>query len=162
MRFRSGFTLIETLVYLALFSIIIGGVLVAAYNLTESSGRTGDKATIETDGSFVLGKLSWALGGVSSSIILPAVGTSSGTLSFNRLDVSINPLTFALDGGGHIMLARGAGTSTPLTSDNVTASALLFTRSATTGTESIVTQFTLTGKISRVAEQFTITKYLRK
>lgn len=157
-----GFTFIETLVYLALFSLILGGVLIAAYNLSESSGRTGDKATIEADGTFVLAKLSWALGRVSS-IVNPVSG-SDVSLSLYRDDVA-DKFTFALDGSGHIMLARSIASPTPipLTSDNVTASALTFVHAGVgTNKESLTASFILTGGVSHIAEPFTLTKYIRK
>lgn len=66
-----GFTLIETLVYLALYAIIILGALSASYSMFESSARNQTIALIEEEGSYLIGKIDWILGN-STSVISPA------------------------------------------------------------------------------------------
>src|SRR4030042_506817 len=60
---QAGFTLIESLLYIALFSIIIGGALVAVYQMIESSDAVSAKNIVEMEGSFLLRKIDWALTG---------------------------------------------------------------------------------------------------
>ena len=54
-----GFTLIETIVYLALFSIVIGGALAATMLLFEGAGRDTARARLVEEGAFMLGKMAY-------------------------------------------------------------------------------------------------------
>src|SRR3989344_9023228 len=74
----AGFTLIETLVYLGLFSILIGGALVAAFGIFESNGRNQTKAMVQEEGQFLAAKIDWVLSGVRSVDAPPA--SSPGSL----------------------------------------------------------------------------------
>ena len=60
-KLTRGFTLIETLVYLALYTIIIGGTLAAAYGMVESAARNETMAMVEEEGNFLIGKIDWIL-----------------------------------------------------------------------------------------------------
>src|SRR5581483_3447430 len=89
-----GFTLIEVVVYLALFAILFGGAVLAAYNIVESSGRNQSKADIQQEGEFIIGKINWALSG-AASVSSPGAGLSSTILSVVKFDtttVTINNL----------------------------------------------------------------------
>ena len=54
-----GITLIEVLVYIALFSLIIGGAMVSVWNTTTSMNRNQTDAELEIQGNFLLDKLSY-------------------------------------------------------------------------------------------------------
>lgn len=58
---KRGVTLIETLIYIALFALLIGGGVSSAYVLIESSDRIGVHAMLEEEGNFLLAKINWAL-----------------------------------------------------------------------------------------------------
>lgn len=60
MRSR-GFSLIETLLYLALLSMLMTGGIAGAYASAESAERNREQARIEQDGSFLLKRLRWSL-----------------------------------------------------------------------------------------------------
>ncbi len=57
---KRGVTLIETLIYIALFALLIGGGVSSAYSLIESSDRIGVHAMVEEEGNFLLAKINWA------------------------------------------------------------------------------------------------------
>ena len=57
----AGLTLIETIIYLALFTIIIGGSLIAVYQILQASTQSQEYALIEEEGNFLMGKLVWAI-----------------------------------------------------------------------------------------------------
>jgi hypothetical protein len=54
-----GFTLIETIIYLALFSIVIGGALAATILLFESAGHDTTGARLQGEGAFILSKIAY-------------------------------------------------------------------------------------------------------
>jgi prepilin-type N-terminal cleavage/methylation domain-containing protein len=66
MKFQKGFTLIEALVYLALFGILFGGSVVAVFNIIESNARDKTMIMVQDEGSFMLRKINWALSGATA------------------------------------------------------------------------------------------------
>src|SRR6185369_10783091 len=102
---RSGFTLIEMLVYLALLSLLMGGVLMTVYQLLSDAGGTRVKVSTDEEANFVLRKIAWAVGD-ASAITTPAAGASGGTLSVTKTGFGSNPIVISLS-GGLIRLSRG-------------------------------------------------------
>lgn len=70
-----GFTLFETLVYIALFSFIMSGIILSAYQIFESSARVKTLADREVELNFVLRKLEWLLNSVTNVSVLDDGGT---------------------------------------------------------------------------------------
>ncbi|MDQ3075643.1 MAG: type II secretion system GspH family protein [bacterium] len=85
-----GLTLIEMIIYLGLFSILIGGVVVAVYQIVQNSGKISNKMVVEEEMNFVLKKVDWALTG-ATSVTTPLSGTSD-TLRVNKLNFFDNPI----------------------------------------------------------------------
>ena len=56
-----GFTLIEVIIYLALFSILMAGSLSAAFALCESGGHERTRALVLEEGNFIISKTEWEL-----------------------------------------------------------------------------------------------------
>jgi len=152
-----GFTLIETVIYLALFTLIMGGFLIVIYGIIQSASASTNKTVVEEEGSFGLAKLKWALSGAS------AITVGANTLSITKpsLPSGQNPLLFDLNSGA-MRLRRGSGTSTPLTSMNAKMTNLTFTDiPASNGKpEGVTISFLLTDQA--YSETSTLTVYLRK
>ncbi|MBP6883688.1 MAG: prepilin-type N-terminal cleavage/methylation domain-containing protein [Candidatus Pacebacteria bacterium] len=151
---KKGFTLIETLIYIALFSLLLGGAFVITYQLIESSGKLSIKNTIQNEGNFVMRKLSWALTGVDYTI---TTTPTSGNSPTNRLVVTKyngNKITMQLN-GTKIEMKESANDNTflAITTDNVVVSSLSFQYETLGG-------ITATAIIDGVT--FTTTKYFRK
>jgi prepilin-type N-terminal cleavage/methylation domain-containing protein len=107
---QRGFTLLEVVIYLALFTVLMTGVLRTVYEIMETTHEADVSLQIQNDGNFVLQKMAWALNDVK---IINVIGTS--TLEIVRNDDSEHPLNFSLD-HGRFYLARGNDAATPLTS----------------------------------------------
>ena len=84
MNTSRAFTLIETIVYLALFGLLMTGVILTAYNLFEGAARSQTEAMVTDEGNFLIGKITWALSG-TQSINNPPSGTSGSQLSVNKV-----------------------------------------------------------------------------
>lgn len=157
-RLRTGFTLIEILIYIGLFSLVIGGLLFSVYGMIQGSSRLQKNVVINEEATFLLRKLDWALMG-ASAIVVP----SSDRLEVTKpsLVPSENPLVFTL-ASGRVMLARGAGSAVPLTSASVSVSPLVFTEIPAVGPKpaALTAQFTLTHALE--SRTFETTKYLRQ
>ncbi|MBI4160699.1 MAG: prepilin-type N-terminal cleavage/methylation domain-containing protein [Candidatus Yanofskybacteria bacterium] len=158
---QQGFTLIEILVYSALFAFMMAGTLGAVYMIVQGADRTSNRVTVEDEANFLLRKLDWAISGITSpsSIIIPSAGLTSGTLTVNKpgLPVSDNPLRFSLS-GGDVLLSRGTGANLALDSQNVTAASLSFSHIPVAGSKPAALKVVF--YLNDI--KYETTKYLRK
>ncbi len=121
-----GFTLIEVLLYLALFSILIGGAVVCAFNLFEVAQNGGTRTMLSEETDFLLAKIAWALND-AQNITTPDAGGSGNTLVIDRrTNKDGTPLTFTLT-GKDLTFARNGETLEPLNNTNVKIEHLTFT-----------------------------------
>jgi prepilin-type N-terminal cleavage/methylation domain-containing protein len=163
-----GFTLIELIIYIALFSILIGGVITCTYNLFESSGHNETQAMLVEEGNFLLGKTSWLMSGIQT-INTPTANTSGNTLSVTKTDPSVgNPVVMSMS-GNNITLQRGATTAQILNNTNVWLSNVSFAHTIQSGQglvpESIIATFTLNTRTPDgvvVSHVFSETYYIEK
>ena len=125
---KRGFTLIETLIYIALFAFIIGGAVLTAAQLIQGTSQTNTKATTQEEENFVLRKIDWSLSG-ASAISVP----SQTTMTVTRYDG--NTVDFRLNGTTIEMRTSLLGaTYLPITTPNVTVNGLKFTYISPVGT----------------------------
>ncbi|MBI5470120.1 prepilin-type N-terminal cleavage/methylation domain-containing protein [Candidatus Kaiserbacteria bacterium] len=125
-RYSAGITLIETLVYLALFTIVIGGLLASAYAFFESGGRNQTKAMMQLEQDFLASKINWALDG-AESVAVP----SAARLSVTMRDASEgNPVQICLAGSDMRLSVGGVtcASAETLNNSNVRISNLVFIR----------------------------------
>ncbi len=163
---QKGFTLIETILYLALYGIIIGGILISVYLILESSRENDMKAMVEQEGAYILSKVDWALAGATSASVEP----SGQKLSVLRENISENenPLLFDASSDS-IYISRGSRTAQALNNTNTASSDAVFIHALDSGNgilpESISFSFTLTARSSRgspYSQNFSTIRYLRK
>ena len=114
---NKGFTLIETIVYLALFGILLSGVFMSAFNIIESSGRNQVKIIMKNEGEFLLAKINWA---ISRAII--AQVPEGGCLQIND---GVNNLEFR-QGENIMTLKRNENEAIILNNKSVKVSNLFF------------------------------------
>ncbi len=165
---KKGFTLIEVVIYLALFGLLMGGAVVSAFSLFESSSRNETSIMLQEEGSFIIAKISATLSGVQT-VILPEENLSGSTLSVVKWDVGAgNPIVISLS-GSDIILSHQANPGVPLNNSNVSITNLNFTHTLNTGEgtkpESVTSSFTANtrtrdGRV--ISKTFTNTDYLRK
>jgi prepilin-type N-terminal cleavage/methylation domain-containing protein len=108
-----GFTLLETLIYIVLFSILMTGAMIAAYNLLDGGGRNKLAIGVEEEGTFINRKINWVLTGAS------AVSASSDgtTLTVTRPDLGAQSPLVLVGNGTTITLSRGGSVAVVLNSD---------------------------------------------
>jgi prepilin-type N-terminal cleavage/methylation domain-containing protein len=157
---NQGFTLIEMVIYIALFSLMMTGILLSAYQLIAGSGMTEASVTTQEEGNFVLRKMSWALTGTSSLAQITTLthGAYAGALALTRadgttVDMCLKDQTIWMrenQTGG--TCADGSYASTTTSNVRVTSLQFLY-QSAPAG---IVASTTINGTV------FTITKYIRQ
>ena len=105
-------------------ALLMGGALVAAYQIIQNMGRLSTKATTQDEISFVLRKIDWALTGANPSSIIPWSGSISnlslikydGTAVSIRLSGTPPKIEINVGGAGYL----------PITTENVLVSSLSF------------------------------------
>jgi hypothetical protein len=157
MRKIKGFTLMETLIYIALFTLIIFSGFVTAFELLKGSETLSAKKVLIEESSFLKQKLERALSDVGV-LSLPSLGVpNTDTLSLTNtdgdlLDIRLNAGKVEIRHGGvqHEYL--------PLNTDNTSATALNFEYVPEVGASpaGVRVTFTLNGV------SFSTTKYLKK
>jgi type II secretory pathway component PulJ len=89
---QNGFTLFETLIYIALFTFIMGGAILSAYQIFEGSAQIQRMAQTEVELNFLLRKIDWALNGATSVSVqnsgdtLQVVRDAGQTFKFTQSD----------------------------------------------------------------------------
>ena len=157
-----GFTLIETLVYLALFSLIIGGLVISAYGLFESSDRNQTKAMLQEESNFVMAKIVWAIS-QAQAICDPAANMSGATLSVAVFGGTCFPpdITIALS-ESNVQWGIAA-----LNNSNTSVDRLLFIHTYAGGTnpDSVEVGLTISAKTPTgmtITQSASTTRYIRK
>ena len=170
---NKGFTLIEVVIYLALFSIIIGGGMVAVYGIIQSTDAGNNQIILQEEANFILRKIDWTLTG-AISITTPANPTPTTNLILTK-NISGSPTLFTFEINSndvicpvkYLCLKRGSAMSQlntnlfQLNSSSISISNLSFKKTPTGN--GIETNFTLTTEQNgrNVSQVFTTTKYLR-
>lgn len=151
-----GFTLIETIIYIALMALLIGGGVIASYYIIDSSEKGKAKINDIADGEFLVRKIDWALNSVDT-IISPTTGPPASELRVNKNGFASNPIVIDLV-SGHARISTGGGAPVELTGDRVNITNLSFELIPAVPPKpaAITANFNADGK------HFETTKYLRK
>ncbi len=160
---KKGFTLVEVIIYIALFSTLIGGSFITAYQLFDGSNKLNVKNTTQDEGLFIMRKLGWALSNVNPTASITPSSVSSPTLTATKYDG--NQINIKLTGTKIEMKeSLGPNVFLPLNTDNVMVktSSLNFQYISPFGSGpfGITASFIITK--DGVDFPFSITKYIRK
>ncbi len=128
---RRAFTLIEVLIYTAIFGMMVGFLVLTLYRTLDTQTSNQDRVTVDTEADFLMRKMLWGLDG-ATAINLPASGATGTTLSITRANFSGNPLVFDATSGVFHMSRAGNG-AIPLTGSNVKITSLIFQHFAQAG-----------------------------
>jgi prepilin-type N-terminal cleavage/methylation domain-containing protein len=144
---KRGFTLLEVIIYIALFGLIIGGAFTAAYNLLEGAQRHYDSVSVQQEGTFINRKLNWELTNAQSVSLSGAHG------------VHIEPgdVVFGYSGSA-LTLSRGDGAAVPITSAAHSIADVAFSITAKSGNKPASLRLTYTVD----GTPFSFAKYLRQ
>lgn len=149
---RTGFTLIETLIYLALLMLIMSSAVVSAFYIIDSSEKEKTNLNTIAEAGFLLRKIDWALTGADAvDVSVP------GVMSVTKNSFPANPVV--IDSvSGRARIATGGTMPVALTGDRVSITGLTFqnTPAMPLQPQGIMANFTADGK------NFELTKYLRK
>jgi type II secretory pathway pseudopilin PulG len=135
---KSGFTLVEFILYTGILAICLSGIVSFMYLSLNTRVRADISAEVESAGLLVLDTINQTIRN-SQSITAPTAQTTTTSLA---LTGNTNKTFDLSDNQIHITI--GASPAVALTSNKVTASALSFTNTSLSGTTgSIKFSFTL-------------------
>jgi type II secretory pathway pseudopilin PulG len=145
-KIKRGFTLIETLIYVAIFSLFIG-TLISFLNVMTTS-RLNNQIVLEVSnqGDQIIRTIVRSIEN-ADAINIPIISNTSSILSLATSDSLTNPTIFSLI-GGIIYIKEGTGPQVALTNNNVTVNNLNFSNLALPSTSgSIQIRMTMTSII---------------
>ncbi len=154
---KKGFTIIETLIYITLLSLLLNGAFITAYSLIESAESLQQKNIVSGEGNFFIQKLRWAFMNMQS-ITAPSEG-SPNTTHANIIHYDGTIVTIRKNGSTIEMSEAGpSGTFYALTSQNVSVDGLHFSfiQGVSESPDGITATATINGS------PFSLTKYIRK
>jgi len=95
---QKGFTLLEVLVYIGLFSIIMFGALVGALYIIDGNVDVRSQITLEQEANFIFRKIEWAMNGEVTDISTIANGFRI-TKPGDNIEFVLDSDTLTLDTG---------------------------------------------------------------
>lgn len=138
-----GFTLVETLLYVSIVSMML--LVMSAFLFLIMQSRTKFQTISEVDqgGIQAMQIISQAIRN-AKQINIPAQGAQGGTLSVEVEDAGKTPTVFNSD-GANIQIKEGLGATMPLTNSKISVSGLNFHNVSAINTPGIIKfQFTIT------------------
>lgn len=157
---KKGFTLIEAIIYIGLFSILIGTALVAAYQLIDGSGDLSTKNIVQEEGNFVLRKINYVMIGASNFSIQNGDELLVTKYDGTKVSICLQDGKIKIWKGGGSAPPCGDVAFLPLTTDNVEVTDLQFTQINANPLGVLVLAKIRTANTNTF--DFTITKYIRQ
>ncbi|MDB5189667.1 MAG: hypothetical protein JWL82_624 [Parcubacteria group bacterium] len=140
-RRMRGFTLLEVIIYLALFSILLGGAVICSFNLFTAAAYGGTRTLLTEESAFMLGKIEQSL----SEDVQITEPRSSENADVLRILKAGSQQTYSLS-GTDLVVAEGATPQVVLNASNVTVAKLRFQHAPSGASETLVTVLTLTAR----------------
>lgn len=157
---NKGLTLIEILVYTAIFIMVVGSIALFASNLQSSRIRAQIILEVNDQGTSIVRSITQAIRN-GSAINSPTTGSSDASLSIANIDPAINPIIFSQI-GDVLYVTEGVASPVALSNNKVKVSNLVFNNLSRSSTPGIVQfRFTLenTDSATRAEEQYSVDFY---
>jgi type II secretory pathway pseudopilin PulG len=154
---QKGFTLIETLLYIAFFAFLMGSLLGITFQTIASTDQINKKIVLQQESNFILRKMDWALTGASAV----ATGPLASDISITRYTA---PATVIFSQHGNFIDVNTGAGAVDLNSTNTVVSNLVFTKTVNANEPA---EIQASFKLSYItdpanSETFSLTKYLKQ
>lgn len=159
-NYKKGTSLVEVVIYIALFSIFIGALGSFWLNIIGMRQRSQMMLEINNQGAFLMRVLTSSIKS-ATAINYPGTGVSSGTLSINTTDTQTTPTVFS-ENGETLFITEGINPAVALTNNKVKLTNLTFNNVSQPGTPGIIKiSFTISNTASTTAsyEQYSTNFY---
>ncbi len=145
---KKGFTLVELLLYMGIFSILLTVTLQMFGSVFEFQLESEANSSVDVDGKFIINRFSYDVSRASSITLPIALGASGSALT---IVVDNQNLTYSLSDGVINLNNASTGTTDQLNSSETTATNLSFTKleGVTGGKDLIQMSFTLTSEVTK-------------
>ena len=157
---NKGFTIIETLIYVAIFSIIVGALSSFVLSINSSRLRAQILFEVNDQGTNIVRIISQTIRN-GQSINMPTSGSTAASLSVATANVVTNPTIFSVV-DEILYITEGSGSPIALTNNKVKISNVIFTNLSRSGTPGVVEiRFTLSNIASaiKVEQQYAVDFY---
>jgi competence protein ComGC len=156
---RRGFTLVELLIFAAIFSVIMVGFVTMLIVVLRVQGQQSSADEVGTQGQFLLQQLEYYV--QSARLVSMTQDVATGTLQLRMTTSTLDPTVVSL-ASGTVYIQQGLGGELQaLTSNKVVVSNLSFTRhynlnspSTPYGTDSVSYSFTVAANTSNTTQQY--------
>ncbi len=141
---QKGSTLIEMLIYMGVFSVLIGVLSTIFGAILDVQLESQGTSRVDQDGRYILARLSHDIEDATGITTPSSPGQTSSTLQ-----IAVNSInyTYGLDGSGNLQLTVPSGTDR-LNSQGIVVSGLSFTRLGNGGAnDTIRVNYTVTSTI---------------
>lgn len=130
---KRGFTLLETILYIGLFSLLLTSAITVMWQLVRSMDDNAKHGAVIEEGNFVMRKINWAL--TNATIITqPSTATPTTTTLVVTGAGSVHPITIRFNvASSSVEMQENNSAFEPLTTNNVRAENLVFVYTAAVG-----------------------------
>jgi prepilin-type N-terminal cleavage/methylation domain-containing protein len=150
---KSGFTLIEMLISISIFSVIIVAFIGILVIVLQIQAQSSSSVAVNQESQFLLQKLQYYV--ESASVVNIPTSTVTSTLQLFTASSSADPEFIKLSSGTVYLQQTATGTMQALTSPRVTVSSLSFTRNANPpGHDAVSISFTMAYNTTNAAQAF--------
>jgi type II secretory pathway pseudopilin PulG len=150
---RKGFTIIELLVYIGIFSVVVVAFVTIFISIVRVQSNQSSEVEVESQVQFVLQQIQYYV--EQSNLIDLPLDTATTTLVLETASSSENPTTLTLASGTLYVQQTVGGSLQALSSQQVTISNLSFTRHTNgTSPDSLSVGFTLSYNTSNTEQTF--------
>lgn len=143
---NAGFTLVELLLYMGLFSILLVITLQMFTSIFDVQLESEATSSVDADGKYILQRFTYDMNRASSITTPVTQGTSSATLT---IVVNSQNLTYSLNSGNLNLQNASTGTTDRLNSSDTSVSNLSFIRFDGGGKDVVQMSFTLSSVTNR-------------
>lgn len=133
---NKGFSLVEAIIYIAIFTIVLGALITFMLNINSSRLHSQTMLEVKGQGADLLRLITTTIKN-STAINSPGTGISSGVLSLASGDNNKNPTVFSEDGEA-LYITEGANSALALTNNKVRITNLSFTNVSKTNTKGVI------------------------
>lgn len=114
-----GFTLIETIIYVALYALLLSGLLSSMWPFLSGAASVNAKVVVEGESAFAIRKINTILASSTASITTPTAGLAGNVLTVTEY----NGDTFTVATSGNAFtVQKNSGALVPFSADRVVVS----------------------------------------
>jgi type II secretory pathway component PulJ len=149
---RKGFSLLELLVFVGIFSLVIVGFMTIFVGVSQIAVRGNSSAEVASQSQFLLQTIQYYI--ERSSAIEITADTATSTLKLRMASSTEDPIIITLSGSA-VTLQKNGGATTTLTSSKVSVTNLAFTRRTNPpGHDSVAIAMTVQYNTSNLKQSF--------